>query len=523
MSFYFPLPEKVTKSQIVYNCEKCGLHKKNDKMQNSHFAPVVGSKYDGLVIIANKPSIEDDTKGMPLINEKAKMVRSTFLKNRINLANESAITYASCCLSHKVTDVQFKCCRELLAPRLLELKPKLIVTLGEMAFKSVMGLKNKIGATKIRNRIVPNFEFNCLVFPVFDPNILNSYHYKYALQKDIERICKAWNKNYRKRTYINKIVKQRKILENITIHEVKPYEIDSAFEQIHQLKEVALDYETTNLNPFDQFFEITHISFGLKQTAWVFHESLWMDDLIAWNSIQFNMVKFLTNPNILKIIQNAKFEDLCSRYVFKIKKLVKSFCTMLATHVVDERKGCTSLDFQNLMRFGIPPYSETVKSFLKKKNKDDKCNDIRNAPYDDMITYAGLDVITTYNNYLVLDGSILPNSYDKAYDNYRMLHKGHWVFANMTQRGIPIGEKEFDSIDVELELNINKVIKEITEIPEFIEYNDYLKDKVVNKSSGDKAVKELIQSTKRKENDNDTIAENLKRINGRINRKISFS
>ena len=522
MTFYFPLPEKVSNSKIVYDCEKCGLYKK-EKLRNPIMEPFIGNKYNGLVIVGDKPSIDDDLRGIPLVNDKAKIVRSTFFKNRINLANESAMTYAACCQSYKVTDVQFKCCTDILYPRLAELKPKVIITLGDMAFKSVMGLKTKNSAFKIRNRIVPNFEFNCIVFPLLDPNQVNAYHYKYAIQRDIERFCKLWKNKYHKRTFINELVKSRKILEDITIHEVKPEEVERVFEEVYQMDKVALDYETTNVNPYDDFFEITHISFGLKSIAYVMHESLWENDPAMWETIKTHMVTILTNPNILKVIQNSKFEDLASRFIFGIKSIKNSFCTMLATHVVDERRGCTGLDFQNLVRFGIPPYSETVKQFLVPKSKDEKINTIRQAPHDDMITYAGLDVITTFNNFEVLVNEIMPHAYPQAFDNYEFLHKGHWVFANMSQRGIPIGEDEFSEIDTILDQKINEVLQEISEIPEFIDYNIYLKERGMKTKDGDKEIKELIEATKEGSDEDDELESRSNGENVRINRKISFN
>lgn len=491
--FYFPLPEKIIKSKSSYNCNKCKLDQKNTK-----FKPYIGNNYNGLVIVASNPSKMDDIKKTALTNEEATIVRSSFLKNKINLIHHSAICYSLSCYSHKPTETNFKCCRNTLAENLKELKPKVIITLGEMAFKSVMNIKNKIGATKVRNRIVPNYEFNCLVFPIFDPNDISSYHYKYAIEKDIERICRLWHNKFHKRTYVNKILKERKILENITLHNVKEHEIDDTFKLIHQLKEVALDYETTGLKPFDHWFEITHISFGIKNIAWTFHENLWINDLGIWDKIKQNMVSILTNPNITKIIQNSKFEDLASRYIFNIKKINNMFCTMLSTHVVDERKGCTSLDFQNLMRFGIPPYSETVKSFLEKKNKDDLINNIRKAPYDDMILYAQLDVITLFNNYLVLNNNILDNIYPKARENYNLLLKGHWAFANMTQRGIKIGEEEFDEFEEIIDSKTKEIIRELIKIPELIEYNKLLKENEINKKDGDKEIKELLKASKEK-------------------------
>lgn len=529
--FYYPIPEKTTKSKIVYDCNKCGLiHKQNIK--HPKMKPYIGQNYNGIVIVANRPSKEDDIKGIPLLNDRAKLVRSLFFKNKINCIKDIAIVYAARCYNNKnTTDVQYKCCMKLLDKDLESLKPKLIITLGDMAFKSVMRLKIKFGAIKIRNRIIPNYYYNCLVFPIFDPNVINSYHYKFAMERDIFRISKLWNTRYRKRNVIKDILKKRKILDGITIHEVKTNEVKTEFDKIHKLKEVAFDYETTNANPYDSFFEITHISFSTEHYAWVFHEALWENDLDMWDLIAQHTIQFLTDPNVLKIIQNAKFEDQASRYVFKIKRLVNSFCTMLATHVIDERRGCTSLDFQNLTRFGIPPYSETIKQFIIPKSKDHKVNAIRNAPHNDMILYAGLDVITTYANWKVLKEDLLPNAYPEAFSNYEFLNKGHQVFANMSQRGIPIGEKEYSDLEDVLDNEINNTINKIWNLDKFQEFNKHLKKRALyggaDDAKPDEHLIQMLNTSKRKDNGNETFetgdTQRVKRSIGKINRKVSFT
>lgn len=536
MTFYFPMPEKVTKSNIAYDCEKCGIYK-NEKLINPKMEPYIGKKYDGLVIVGDHPTIEDDAKGIPFMNTLATKLRSEAIRNGVNLVNDAAMTYAACCYKKKVTDTQYKCCKETyLMERLTELKPKLIIACGENAFKSVMNIKNKIGATKIRNRIVPNYEFNCIVFPVFNPNDAGGYAYRFALEQDLKRIFGLWKKNYHKRTYVNNLLKKRKILENIHIQEINTFNgIKETFKQLKEYDKLAFDYEATNVSPYDVFFEITHITFSTKDVAWVIHESAWENDLNAWEYLSDQMRKILTDKRVLKIIQNSKFEDLASRNLFGIKRIENMFCTMLATHVVDERKGCTSLDFQNLMRFGIPPYSDTVKSFLQFKNKDDLINSIRKAPHDDLITYAGLDGITTFNNYLVLHNELLPYAYPKAYDNYEFLLKGHWTFANMTQRGITVGEKEFSDFEQRLDEEMVNVVKEIAAIPEFIEYNEFLAEQQQSdkKSKGDDTIKTMLINTKEKKGINKTNDEStevkkrkrtiLQKTSKSHGRKISFS
>lgn len=190
---------------------------------------------------------------------------------------------------------------------------------------------------------------------------------------------------------------------------------------------------------------------------------------------------------------------------------------MLATHVIDERRGCTSLDFQNLTRFGIPPYSNTIKSFLQKKNKDDKQNRIREAPYDDMITYAGLDVITTYHNWKFLNEIIIPNSYDNARKNYELLHKGHMLFANMTNRGVKAGIDELEDLENTFVNGIQDILERISNIPEFIDYNNYLGNQLNTTKEGDKKLEKLMMKVKENHiNDNNTKKYN---DNGRIGKE----
>ena len=511
MSFYFPIPSLNKKTNnSKFDCNKCGL--KNNKIDNPVLEIYQGPQYDGLIILGQKVSKEDDEKGKPFADSRSKILRSIAIKFGINLAKQSAMLHAVSCYNpskKKTSDTHFKCCQSILDARLKELKPKLIICCGEMAFKYLFNLKNKYAISKLRNRIIPNYEYNCLVFPVYDPynrkmyskkngiDELN-YYYQHTYKRDLERIFKFWNKIAYKRTEVKKILQERKILEGITITEVKTVkEAKQLFNLWNQCKEIALDYETTNLFPYDHYFEIIYIAFANKQSAWVFHEDFWKKDkkIEIWFHLQ--MQKLLTNKNICKVIQNSKFEDLASRFIFKIKRIENMFCTMLATHVIDEREGCTSLDFQNLVRFGIPPYNETIKKYLETSKKSidkedndseeednddvgnytfEKVNKIREAPKEDMIQYNALDVITTFNNFLLFRKDLF-DIYPKAKENYEFLYDGHMLFADMTQRGINIGEQELNEFEKFLDKEIERIEAEIESMPEVIEFNKYLENK----------------------------------------------
>lgn len=165
-----------------------------------------------------------------------------------------------------------------------------------------------------------------------------------------------------------------------------------------------------------------------------------------------------------------------------------------------------------LTRFGIPPYSDTVKTYLQKKEKNDKQNRIREAPYDDMITYAGLDVITTFFNWKFLE-KIMPQAYDKARQNYEFLHRGHQLFANMTHRGIKAGIDELNELENTFVDNIQDILERISTLPEFVQYNNYLGNQLNTKKEGDKKLKKLMIKVKGDINDKSTI---------KIKRKLQF-
>jgi uracil-DNA glycosylase family 4 len=490
--FYYPIPQG-KQSTIVYDCDKCGLSD-NPKIDTPFFPYHKGANYNGLVVLGQQPSQDDDIKSLPFTNKRAQLVRSTAFKNGINLKNQAAFVYALKCHGKKGSDVQYKCCRSKLKEELEDLRPKMILCFGEMAFKNLFDLKNKIAPTKLRGRLIPNYEFNCLVYTFLNPNDAYNYDQQYSIKRDIKKALKFWSK-YNTYKTVDQLLQERKILEGITIHEIKNRsDLVHSLNQISKLKRFAFDYETTNVKPYDNNFEITHISFSTPNYAWVINESLWINELDNWGIIKGFLQEILPNPKIEKIIQNVKFERNCTRWSFDCE-IVNTQDPMIASHVIDERRGTTSLDFQNLTRFGIPPYNDTVKSYLQKKEKDDKQNRIRQAPYEDMITYAGLDVITTYHNWLLIE-KILPVVYPNAKYNYEFLHRGHKLFANMTKEGINISKSSLNELETVLNNQMDSVLTQISKIPEFIEYNNYLQDKVNIKKSTEKQLKTLTMKGK---------------------------
>lgn len=463
------------KSPSTYNCDKCGLY---TKVNRPEFG-IYGNKDSKLMIVGNCPDKECDGDGVPFAGENSSSIRNIFLKNRIHLKKDASTCFAVSCNYKKKSTVHPKCCRSLLVEHIQSVSPNLIIAIGETAILSILNIYGEnLSITQLRGRIIPSHEFNCLIFPVFgmediykptqDENgnwkIRTIFDYKQALEWDLRKILNLWHRKYHKISEVKKILNERNILKDISITQIKTVkELEKAVEIIRKNKSFSYDYETTNAKPYDEYFEVYYVGLGIKNKAWV----IYVKDFDNIEKAKEIILNLLQDPDIQVNIQGAKFEELSSRIWFNKPRqriINNSFCTLLGTHIIDEREKTNSLDFQNIVRFGIIPYDGEIKKYLKKKNKDDKVNTIHLAPVDKMVYYNGMDVITTQNNAEVLQNVLIPG-YEKNQWCYDLLYEGDMRFADIQEKGINIDIERLESIEEFFEEKKNELIDEIIHIP----------------------------------------------------------
>ncbi|MDY0314972.1 MAG: DNA polymerase [Bacteroidales bacterium] len=473
--FYFPeenkSEEKPKKNIKEYNCQTCGLYKKahTPKMQVT-----IGKDYNGLVIVSDYPGKNEDEKGIPFVGKSGNLLRTIALKNKINLAKKSAVTYALSCKpdSKKPSETLFKCCKSLLHKRIKQLKPKLIICLGEHAANAIIRSRKKQAISKLRGRLIPNYEFDCLVYISFSPSELfykdSEDRFDKTLETsfrwDMEKIFKLWNTKLYKRKVVKKTLEKRKILEGIQLKEIKTKsELDKVIEELYKNGSFAFDYETTNLKPYDDDFQIYSCQFGIKDKAW----GVYFPHFKDIQYLKSTIYRILSDPEIKKYIQHDKFEEVCSRRLLEKpgeRILQNSFCTMVANHIVEAKQKCSNLNFMNLVRFGIPEYDEKTHNFLKPKSKTDKVNRIHLVKPDDLLLYGNLDVITTYNQGIVLDNNLLNEG--KYRWCYELVHDAHLNFADVEEEGFPVNKKKLDELDKYITDLMDDLIEQIGKIPE---------------------------------------------------------
>ena len=158
-----------------------------------------------------------------------------------------------------------------------------------------------------------------------------------------------------------------------------------------RIQRVAWDVETTGLKPYDI---ANH-----KVVAAAFCAS---DDR-AYVTPYPNMrllKRILADRRILKIAQNSKFEATWT-HMFGYDVRGWEWCTMLASHVGDNRPGITGLKFQAYVRFGLVGYDDDIQHYMKSKtprdsNSVNRMEEAMRVKRREVLIYCGTDALVTY-------------------------------------------------------------------------------------------------------------------------------
>jgi hypothetical protein len=232
---------------------------------------------------------------------------------------------------------------------------------------------------------IPNRRWNCWICP--------TYHPAYLLR----------SKDGTPELFVRKHLEEALGLEGRPWEKVPDYskrvkkELDhyKAAEEIDALEDfegpVAFDYETTSLKPDGPEAEIVSCSLAVdweREGGLDAYAFPWVGEVIP-------AMKRLLHSKVPKIAHNMKFEERWTRKVFGRGVRNWHWDTMQAAHVLDNRRGITSLNFQSFVHLGQAPYDEDIKPFLKSTGPG-KPNRIRELKLTDLLLYGGLDALLTF-------------------------------------------------------------------------------------------------------------------------------
>ncbi len=368
----------------VARCGECGLYKlcRSPKMPHS------GDGGRRMLVVAEAPGAEEDARGIQLIGEAGQLLRRHMKTYGMDLDKDCWKTNANICRPPKnatPTDKQIAACRPILIKTIEQLQPNIIVLLGGNAVKSLMGWLWKEEVGPIGRWVgwqIPNQKLNCWICPTYHPSYLVRTKDK-ALEVHFAKHLKAIGE-------LKGAPYRREPSEDLGSRVKVILDTDRAAALIRRFTALgglcAFDYEANMLKPDPDNANIVCCSIcwrGEKTIAYPWH-----GDAIEATR------EFLLAKNVRKIASNMKFEERWTMKHLGIKVRSWEWDTMVAAHVLDPRKGITSLKFQSFIHFGIEPYNRHIEPMLKATRKGvNRINDIK---LDDLLLYCGIDSLLEY-------------------------------------------------------------------------------------------------------------------------------
>jgi len=452
MSFMFT-EEEVGKA-TVYNrdpdCNACGLCTNC----NSPKMDVHGKGLRNAMLLGEGPGPTEDSMNDQWVGRTGTYLGTELSKVGLNIDKDFYKFNVVNCWPHNdlggtITPKgsQIKACKPYVDTKIEEYNPKFIVAVGNSALESMLGDRfTNTSITRWRGLCIPD-KIGWII-PIFHPSYVSRMgdeSLDAVFRRDIKNI-KAF---LTKRPFIP-------LKEEIEI----VYNIRDILDIINGLhgQDIYFDYETTGLKPYRPNHRIVTIAVGNKDIAYSFpymykdHFTQSEIDQItkAWTKLMLSSGK--------KSAQNIKFEDTWTREIVGCRPVNWEWCTMLASHVLDNRRAFTGLKFQTYINFGVDPYDKDIQQYLKSEKKEggNAFNTIDEAPLDKLLEYGGRDVF--YGANLMNKQEIRLQGRLKG--AFEFLVDGVLAMSDVQRNGVCVNEKYYH----DEEIRITDEIKDLTDL-----------------------------------------------------------
>jgi len=368
-------------------CGDCGLHK---ICHTSKMLPV-GEGREKILLIAEAPGQQEDKQGIPLAGATVQLLQSCLKSIGIDLYRDCWTTNAIICAlpKHETKKQQtqkqqrrIESCRANVFKTITELSPNVVILLGAVAVRSVIGKVWKESIGKLDRWTgwqIPNQNPNVWIVPTWHPaqlthreepvlDVLFTRHLKRA-------VGLAGSPPY-------EVVPDYK--KEIDV-EVRPSVAARVIKQIRRLgKRTAFDYETNCLKPEIKGARILScaISNGEQTIAY------------PWHGEAAEQTKKLLASGCPMAAHNAKFEERWSR--IHAGGSVKNWfwCSMVTAHILDNRAMVSGLKFQSFVNFGVGDYDSHTDPY--KQSGKNGLNKLAQLNIKDLLRYNGMDALLTW-------------------------------------------------------------------------------------------------------------------------------
>ena len=361
-----------------------------------------------IMIIQEAPTREELLNGKLLCGRSGQLLKQLITKYQLNNYNISFVYSCKCEINKqdkKEANAAVKICKPNVLEAINKVKPKIIVTFGELASKQLLGSKISGGILANRGRIIHNDELDVDIFIAVHP----------------EYVLRGCSNNYPNKPYELMSPKERMIFDDISLlqkvceNDFKSLGINTEnykeatlkdLEDISKSKVVAVDIETTGVG-IGNNIKILSISFSYKPK----HSRvvLLKDGDIQDINIKSKVNEILTNENISKVVAGRPFDENMWKKKLGVEWKGNIHDVLVMAHLVNE----------NLPNgYNLESVAETFAHMRNIKDvAEGKRKCLTEEDKDILIKYNGVDSDATIRVYLKLKEEL---SKDKLLLRYYM-------------------------------------------------------------------------------------------------------
>lgn len=348
--------------------------------------PIDGRGKRRVLVVGEAPGETEDRQGRPFIGDAGKLLRRIFREVGVSL-NDCWITNSILCRppKNRIEDKHIDACRPALLSTIVDLKPRVILLLGASAAKTLIEQEWKDTFDKISRWAgfrIPSQRFRAWLCPTFHPS--------YLMRMGEDRVLMKLATEH----VSNALLAEREDVPDCSDLKSKVEIVTSEREVIKRLKELArckgrlaFDYEATGLKPEASCHRIVSVSFCFEG------KETWACDLT--DAMKPALSSVLRNKRLWKVASNLKYEERWTRKMMGHGVANWGWDTMLASHVLDNRGGISSIKFQAYVRLGVVGYEYGMKSFMRATTANGM-NRIQEAAPIDRLLYNGLDSLLEF-------------------------------------------------------------------------------------------------------------------------------
>jgi uracil-DNA glycosylase family 4 len=397
MAVGFFQPSLVTSKPPQYStlpkCDACGLKNtcKSPKM------PVSGKGRKGILVVAEAPGADEDDQGTQLVGQAGRLFRDVLAKYDVDLDFDCWKTNSLICRppeNRTPTPDEIDYCRPNLINTIKELKPRMIMPLGAVAIRSLLGPIWREDVGGIGQWVgwqIPLQRYNTWVVPNYHPSyILRSENTK-GKERDEAKVTRILFERYLK----SALKIEGRPWETVPDYPSQIKLIYDPTEAARWIDDIiarrsgiaAIDYETNRLKPDHRDAEIVCCSISWNGEDTIAYP--WVGEAIEATR------RFILSP-IPKVGSNIKFENRWSMRMFGHPVENWVWDCMTDGHILDNRDGITSVKFQSFVRTGTEPWNIAVEPFLSEENDDEGANGRNRIHLVDLRTllqYCGMDAL----------------------------------------------------------------------------------------------------------------------------------